>query len=329
MKTFLSASGFLGMLGLLNAAESGNPPSRVDNAITEQALPVLRLTSQAVQRLGIETSAVERKSLPNVRLYPGTVRIPLGGAADSLAPAPVSGAEELRRQAELQTAADGMVESARAALEVAAQARKRAEILSAAKAGSERVLDEAKAAELQAAAALAAAERSRALLGRPAADVAAKSERWIAVVLPSADLAVADLQRAASLRIPGTGKEKLQSAAPVARMSTALPGGSVEICYATSDATLPTGQLVEMQIPGRGDDGSPCLTVPWSSIIFDATGGTWIYERLEETSFARRRVSLQRVAGDTAILSSGPVEGTNIVSVGAAELFGAEFGGFK
>ncbi len=328
MKRFIL---FLGLTGPALSAEPANPPSKVENPIPEAALPTLKLTPRAVERLGIATAAVTRKAAPRSHLYPGTVRLPLGDASDALAPAPISGPEELRKLAELQAVADGAVASAKAALDAAAQARQRAETLSAARAGSERVLDEAKAAEAQARAALTTATQTRALLGKPALQVTTAAERWIAIALPATDAGRADLTQPAQIRTPGTADAKPQIAKPVARPTTALPGGCVEVLFELTDATLTTGQQVEVEIPDKTKDAAAAtvLCVPWSAIVHDATGGAWVYEQKTADSFTRRRVSLIRVTGTDALLAAGPPEGTKVVTTGVAELFGAEFGGFK
>ncbi len=43
----------------------------------------------------------------------------------------------------------------------------------------------------------------------------------------------------------------------------------------------------------------------------------------------RQRVFVDRIVGDLAALTSGPKPGVKVVSTGAAELFGTEFGGAK
>ena len=58
-------------------------------------------------------------------------------------------------------------------------------------------------------------------------------------------------------------------------------------------------------------------------------GGSWVYENVGFHSFARRRVFVDRIVGDLAALTSGPKPGAKVVSTGAAELFGTEFGGTK
>jgi hypothetical protein len=75
----------------------------------------------------------------------------------------------------------------------------------------------------------------------------------------------------------------------------------------------------------RSEGEAESLVVPWSAIIFDSYGGTWIYESLGEQRYARRRVEVKYVADSTAVLSRGPAVGAQIVTVGTAELFGTEF----
>ena len=69
--------------------------------------------------------------------------------------------------------------------------------------------------------------------------------------------------------------------------------------------------------------------LPWSAVIHDINGGTWVYERRAPHVFARRRVEVAQVVGPWAVLGRGPTPGTPVVSVGAAEIFGTEFGNGK
>jgi hypothetical protein len=50
---------------------------------------------------------------------------------------------------------------------------------------------------------------------------------------------------------------------------------------------------------------------------------------MDSVTFARRRVEVARVAGGVVVLSAGPKIGTRIVTDGAVELFGTEFGAGK
>src|SRR5579883_864931 len=93
------------------------------------------------------------------------------------------------------------------------------------------------------------------------------------------------------------------------------------------DHAFRPGQRVGVTLPLRGDETS--LVVPRSALIRDALGGTWVYENIAPQTYTRRRVFVDRVVGDLAALISGPKAGAKVVSQGAAELYGAEFGGQK
>jgi hypothetical protein len=55
-------------------------------------------------------------------------------------------------------------------------------------------------------------------------------------------------------------------------------------------------------------------------------GGSWVYEQVDSLLFVRRRVEIARVVDGRAVITRGITAGLRLVSVGAAELFGSEFG---
>jgi hypothetical protein len=65
--------------------------------------------------------------------------------------------------------------------------------------------------------------------------------------------------------------------------------------------------------------------VPYAAVLYDANGQTWVYTSPEPLIFVRHRIAVDRIDGDQAMLSEGPPVGTQVVTVGGAELFGAEF----
>jgi hypothetical protein len=69
--------------------------------------------------------------------------------------------------------------------------------------------------------------------------------------------------------------------------------------------------------------------VPASALLYDAEGGVWVYERVAPQTYARRRVQIAHVTGAEAALAGDALAGREIVTAGAAELFGAEFGAGK
>jgi len=66
--------------------------------------------------------------------------------------------------------------------------------------------------------------------------------------------------------------------------------------------------------------------VPYSSLIYDPQGRTWVYTSPQPGTFLRHRVDVDYIEGDLVALKDGPPKGTVIASVGVAELYGTEFG---
>ncbi len=73
----------------------------------------------------------------------------------------------------------------------------------------------------------------------------------------------------------------------------------------------------------REQDGKK--VVPYSSLIYDPKGQTWVYTSPQPRTFVRHKVDVDRITGDLAILNDGPPVGTSIASVAVAEIYGAEF----
>ena len=66
--------------------------------------------------------------------------------------------------------------------------------------------------------------------------------------------------------------------------------------------------------------------VPYSAIIYDPQGQTWVYTNPQPRTFIRHKISVDFIMDDMVILVDGPPVGTPIASVGVAELYGTEFG---
>jgi hypothetical protein len=66
--------------------------------------------------------------------------------------------------------------------------------------------------------------------------------------------------------------------------------------------------------------------IPYSAVFYSPTGETWTYTNPEGLTFVRRRIVVDRIDGDRAVLTKGPASGTKIATVGVAELYGAEAG---
>lgn len=68
------------------------------------------------------------------------------------------------------------------------------------------------------------------------------------------------------------------------------------------------------------------LTVPWASVVVDIHGGNWVYIQKTNNTFERKRVFVDYVDGETAILNGGLKVEQKVVINGALELFGVETG---
>ena len=73
-------------------------------------------------------------------------------------------------------------------------------------------------------------------------------------------------------------------------------------------------------------DGSLRQVVPYSSLIYDPKGRTWVYTSPQPRTFVRQQVEVESIDGDQVLLVDGPPVGTEIASVGVAEIYGAETG---
>jgi hypothetical protein len=74
------------------------------------------------------------------------------------------------------------------------------------------------------------------------------------------------------------------------------------------------------------EDQGAQKTVPYAAVIYDAQGATWAYAVSDTLTYQRAPITIDEIAGDQAILSDGPDAGTEVVIIGAAELYGAETG---
>jgi len=230
--------------------------------------------------------------------------------------------------AELQTQADGDVVKSKVQLDAARIALERAEKLVRTETGSQRALDEAKAAHQLAATMLENAQAHRSLLGEAVSKTASLERVWIRVPIYVGDLPLLDASKQA--QVGGLSAPPGLLARParyVAGPPSANPGAAtVDWFYEIEnpDRSLQLGQRVGVTLELRGDQGT--LVVPWAAVLHDVQGGQWVYENTGAQTFVRRRVQVARVAGTDAILVTGPKPGAKIVTDGAAELFGTEFG---
>ena len=166
----------------------------------------------------------------------------------------------------------------------------------------------------------------------PIVDIVSLNPVWVRVPLYAGDASQINNYEAASVRglSDFAGSSVSVMANPVKGPQTSDPvATSIDLYYEINNANgdLRPGQRVSVTLPYKGVQKA--LVIPYSSILYDIHGGTWVYENTGPGEYIRRRVELQRVDGNIAVLNRGPGAGSKIVTAGAAEIFGTEFGGGK
>jgi hypothetical protein len=111
---------------------------------------------------------------------------------------------------------------------------------------------------------------------------------------------------------PSTGYEP-------SKLSAVAGNGELQRVTFTAEGARRTG-LETDSVRWRGGE----TVVPYAALIYDAEGRTYVYTSPRRRSYVREEVDVARVDGASALLSKGPAAGTTVVTVGAAEVYGAE-----
>ncbi|MDX2201015.1 MAG: efflux RND transporter periplasmic adaptor subunit [Phycisphaerae bacterium] len=164
--------------------------------------------------------------------------------------------------------------------------------------------------------------------GAPLFEVAALDPIWVRVPVYVGDLPA--FTATDSARVCGLGGDE-GSVAPLATR-LGIPGNAdaraatVDLHFevANADAELRPGQRVMIEM--MTNQTTDRVVVPHTAIVVDIHGGAWVYEMVGPHKFTRRRVDVRDVIGREAVLARGLPAGARVVTSGAAELFGTEFG---
>ena len=356
-------------------------PATVEHPRTEAELSTIKLTADAVKRLGIETVTVRMDSAAATRTVGGEIVVPAGRSV--VVTTPVAGTltgavgprpgVRVRRGERLMTIAplvpaerDQRIEGQRAVSAAEAEERaarqrlQRLEQLLKDGAASVRSVEEARAQHQVSAAALTAAgerlagasrnpvgaqgdlvvsapfdgviQRVSAVPGQTVAASAALLELaqldtlWVRVAVYAGHVGGIDEAQPVAVRKLGGTDPPIRATRVTAPLQGDASAASVDLHYALSGATntLRPGERVLVELPLTTTENG--LVVPEAAVLYDIHGATWVYEDLGSHAYARRRIEVARHAGDRAVVSRGLSDGARIVTAGAAELFGTEFG---
>jgi hypothetical protein len=298
-------------------------PAKAEAVAHEADLLKLTLTNQAQQRLGIRVVRIGDGSAARTRETSGEVVVPPSDAGG----VPTGSTSNLAQIGANQATADGEVARTQALVRLARIALGRADALVREEAGSVRTRDEAAAGLATARAAADAAQAQRRLLGPSVGAMGNQATLWVRVPVFGTDVGGVERGRAATIRPLGDLTASPRSARAIqAPPSANATAGTVDLYFALDnrDRAYRVGQRVAVALPLGGTQAG--LSVPTAAIVRDIYGGEWVYRRTAPNSYVRQRIEVASVAGDHALLSRGLARGAEVVTDGAAELFGTEFG---
>lgn len=149
---------------------------------------------------------------------------------------------------------------------------------------------------------------------------------WVRVAAYAGDAAAIDQRQSVSVAVLGTTGVALRAVPVAAPLRADSQSASVDLYYALTGAPrgLRPGERVLVELPLRGS--AQGLVVPDAAVLYDIHGTTWVYEEISPLTYARRRVEVSLQAGGRAAIRRGLRPGARVVTTGAAELFGTEFG---
>ena len=165
--------------------------------------------------------------------------------------------------------------------------------------------------------------------GNPIVEISTLNSLWVRIPIPAGDLEAIDQQAEAKIQpLSATSKADYLIAKPVKAPPTAdILTSSTHLYYAIQSDHSALGPMQRVSVTLNTQSKSiKALTLPWSAVVFDVYGGSWVYTQQSKNLYERKRVFLDYVSGNRAIISDGPPEGSKIVVNGALELFGVETG---
>jgi RND family efflux transporter MFP subunit len=175
------------------------------------------------------------------------------------------------------------------------------------------------------------APRQTVAAGAELFEVISQNPVWVRVPVYVGDLATIDEQQPAQVEALGYTPGSSQHAAkPVQGLRLGdAHAASADLFFEMSNAgsQFRIGEKVGVMLAQKNAEES--LLVPFSAILYDIHGGTWVYVKTAPQVYSRRRVELHHVVDGLAVLTRGPAAETEVVITGAAEIFGTEFGGGK
>lgn len=175
---------------------------------------------------------------------------------------------------------------------------------------------------------------ARAAPAAPAAPATGDSKVYVRLSLNESDLNLVDRSQPARIvsldSDDGEDSDEAGMEAEVdeaAEVDDAEDADDAPLYYTVVDKEhgLAPGQRVFVEVAMSGGR-TMRKVIPYSALIYDVKGDAWAYTNPEPLTYVRAPVTIDYIDGEWAYLSEGPAEGTAVVTLGAAELYGAETG---
>jgi hypothetical protein len=141
-----------------------------------------------------------------------------------------------------------------------------------------------------------------------------------------------DAQPARLVAVPGTNLHRV-ILTPAAQKQVGIKTVAVA---AAPTAAVPTTTAAAAPTPAPtpAPAATPAATpaaaamevIPVTAVIYDPSGASWTYTIPGVRTYLRVPVTVDHIDGNEAYLSAGPPVGTLVVTQGAPELLGAEYG---
>ena len=139
--------------------------------------------------------------------------------------------------------------------------------------------------------------------------------RWIRVLL---------IVLALPLLVAACGGTAAEKAATDPAVTEKVKGSDVLRVKLTAEAAERLG--VETVAVQRDGDRT---VIPYRAVLYDTDGATWTYTSPSPSVYQRADIVVARVDGSSAVLTKGPPVGTHVVTAGATEIWGVEYGGIE
>jgi len=165
----------------------------------------------------------------------------------------------------------------------------------------------------------------------PLFEVASQNPVWVRTSVYTGDLLKIDRNENAAISLLGKSNDQTDlSAKPVQGPPLSNPGTVASDLYyqiSNDQGNFRIGQKVMVSMPQSSTEEK--FVIPFSALVYDLYGGSWIYLKVSQQTYSRRRVEISHNEGTRTILTKGIHTGDEVVVEGVAELYGIEFGGGK